>query len=170
MILECGCPGEFPAEWDRKDIDLGDYCIHRLPVPMLVHMPLAFEVYVQRQQRMIDGLGLHERWPGLVLTRTGMLRGTITRLLEDAQSLSRHVRTLPSPYHVRAVLHRGNVSTIRPALRELQMSLLDGGRMPKELYLCHLTCPRCSARRGGDQILLLRHWQPSAMLEKRRRA
>ena len=64
MILECGCPGEFPAEWDKKDVDLGDYCIHRLPVPMLVHMPLAFEVYVQRQQRMIDGLGLRERWPG----------------------------------------------------------------------------------------------------------
>ena len=47
-------------------------------------------------------------------------------------------------------------------------SILDSGRMPKELYLCHLTCPHCSADRGGDRILVLRRWQYRAGLVNRR--
>jgi hypothetical protein len=47
------------------------------------------------------------------------------------------------------------------------MQLFDMGRMPKELYLCYLTCPVCSEEKGGDKILLLRRWQASATLSKR---
>ncbi len=165
-MLECGCPASYPA-WDREDIDLGGWCSHSLPIPTLLHMPLAYEAYLQRQNRALEQLQLQERWPGLVLTRTGLWRGRILRLLEDGASLSRHVRYLPTPFTVRAALHHGNVSTIRAVVREIQMSLLDSGRMPKELYLCHLTCPRCESERGGEKILLLRRWVESPTLKQR---
>ncbi len=168
-MLDCGCPADFPA-WNDEDIDLGGYCSHSLPIPNLFHMPLAFESYLQRQNQALQQLQLRERWPGLVLTRTGLFRGTITRLLEDASSLSRHVRYLPTPFMVYAKLHHGNVSTSRSAIRETQMILLDSGRMPKELYLCHLSCPRCETTRGGEQILLLRRWVESPTLKKRQQS
>lgn len=135
---------------------------------MLMHMPLGYEIYLQRQQRAIEQLQLREPWPGLVLTRTGIFRGSITRLLEDVQSMSRHVGYFPQPYPVRAYLHPGNIGTVRQSIRLVQAQLLDDGCMPKELYLCYLTCPRCAEMRGGDKILILRHWQKSRLLEKRR--
>ncbi len=166
MMLECGCPGEYP-DWHEQDIDLGGQAVHRLPIPMLLHMPLAYEAYVQKQRQILEQLQLHERWPGLRLTQTGLFRGSLTCLLEDGQSMSRHVSHLPNPFLIRAYLHRGNVSTTRNAIRHVQMSLLDSGRIPKELYLCHLTCPHCSEVRGGDKILLLRRWQNSKKLENK---
>ncbi|MBK8163619.1 MAG: hypothetical protein IPK65_10930 [Gammaproteobacteria bacterium] len=169
MTPDCGCPSAYPP-WHEQDVDLGGYRTHTLPIPTLVHMPLAYEIYLQRQQRSIEQLHLRELWPGLVLTRTGLLRGSITRLLEDVPSLSRHVGYLPRPFQVRAYLHCGNVSTIRQSVRDMQAQLLDAGCMPKELYLCYLTCPRCATQRGGDQILLLRHWLKSDLLGKRRSA
>jgi len=166
MILDCGCPSQYP-DWDNEDINLGGYCSHILTIPTLLHMPLAYEGCIKRQSQTINQLRLHERWPGLVLTRTGLFRGSITRLLDDASSLSRHVRYLPDPFMVRAVLHHGNVSTSRDAIRQTQMSLLDNGCIPKELYLCHLSCPRCAPKRGGEMILLLRRWRESPTLKKR---
>ena len=167
MTADCSCPRSFPP-WHEQDADLGGYRTHVLPIPTLLHMPLGYEAYVHRQQISLEQLRLHEIWPGLVLTRTGLLRGSITRLLEDAPSLSRHVGYLSSPFHVRAHLHHGNVGTIRPVVQAMQAQLLDNGRMPRELYLCYLTCPHCAEERGGDKILLLRHWQSSALLGKRR--
>lgn len=167
MIAECRCPPAFPP-WHEQDVDLGGYRTHTLPIPTLLHMPLGYEIYVHRQQHSLDQLQLRELWPGLVMTRTGLLRGSITRLLEDVPSLSRHVGYLPSPFHVRAHLHQGNVGTIRQAIQSMQAALLDRGCMPRELYLCYLTCPRCAGQRGGDKILLLRHWQVSTLLGKRR--
>jgi hypothetical protein len=167
MTSDCSCPSVFPS-WHEQDIDLGGYRTHVLPIPMLLHMPLGNEIYIHRQQSSLEQLQLRELWPGLVLTRTGLLRGSITRLLEDTPSLSRHVSYLPSPFQVRAYLHHGNIGTIRKVVQAMQAQLLDGGCMPRELYLCYLTCPRCAAERGGDKILLLRHWQLSALLGKRR--
>ncbi len=167
-MLACGCPENYPEDWSGKDIDLGGQYIHRQPIPTPLHMPVAFEVYLQRQQRSLFDLEVHERWPGFALVETGIWRGKITRLLEDEQVPPSHlVSYLPNAYMVRALLHRGNVSTIRPSLRQLQQGLLDSGYMPKTLYLCHLTCPRCSTQRGGDKIMLLRHWQESPVLTKR---
>lgn len=166
MILECGCPSSYPA-WHDEDVDLGGYFVHTLPIPTLLHMPLAYEMYLHRQQQAVQQLQLTEPWPGLVLARTGLFRGSITRLLEDTGSMSRHVQHWPRPYRMLAYLHHGNVSTMRHAIREVQAKLLDAGRMPRELYLCHLTCPRCAEERGGEKILLLRHWRESGLLKKR---
>ena len=166
-MLDCGCPEAIP-DWHDQDIDLGGHLVHQTAIPMLLYMPLAYELYVQKQRQALDQLQLQERWPGLRLTRTGLLRGSLTCLLEDTQSLSRHVSHLPYPFNVRGRLHQGNISTIRDSVRQVQMTLLDSGRMPKELYLCHLTCPHCSERRGGDKILLLRRWQLSKTLDKKR--
>lgn len=166
MMLECGCPGQYP-DWDGKDVNLGGQHAHVLSIPMLMHMPLAYEAYLARQQVAIDQLQLKEQWPGLVLTSTGVLRGSLTRLLEPTVSPSRHIVVLPRPFHIHAVLHHGNVSTARNAIRLMQMELVDAGRVPKELYLCHITCGRCSEGRGGEKILLLRRWIDSPLLQKR---
>lgn len=166
MILECGCPEHYP-DWDGKDVDLGGQQAHVLSIPTLMFMPLAYEAYLARQQAVIDQLQLKEQWPGLVLTRTGMLRGSLTRLLEPTISLARHIILLPREFHFYAVLHHGNVSTARKVIREMQMKLVDSGRVPKELYLCHITCGRCSDERGGEKILLLRRWIESPVLQKR---
>jgi hypothetical protein len=166
MMLECGCPGDYP-DWHEQDIDLGGQAIHRLPIPMLLHMPLAYEAYVQKQRQEIEQLQLPERWPGLRLTMTGLFHGNLTCLLEDGQSMSRHVDHFPHPFHVHGHLHHGNISTARNAIRHVQMTLLDSGRIPRELYLCYLTCPHCSEGRGGERILLLRRWKSSEKLEKR---
>ncbi|MCC6207948.1 MAG: hypothetical protein IT488_07330 [Gammaproteobacteria bacterium] len=168
MTPDCSCPPSYP-HWHGQDVDLGGYRTHTLPIPTLMHMPLSYELYVQRQQHVLEQLHLKEIWPGLALTRTGFLRGSIIRLLEDAPSLSRHAGYFPRPFQVQAHLHQGNVSTIRQAVRNMQSRLLDAGCMPKELYLCYLTCPRCADERGGDQILLLRHWVKSELLEKKAR-
>jgi hypothetical protein len=166
MMLECGCPGEFP-DWNNQDVELGGSCVLTLGIPMLLHMPLAYEAYLQRQQQEVDQLELPERWPGFVLTRTGALRGKMIRLLENVSSPSRHVSYLPKPFQLRAVLHQGDIGTIRTIVKEMQMKLFDEGKMPRELYLSYLTCPTCQEQRGGAKIMLLRHWVDSPRLKRR---
>lgn len=160
MILDCGCPGEYPA-WNDEDVSLDGVRAHVMPIPMFVHMPLAYEAYLRRQQEQISRLELPEKWPGFVMTRTGWLRGQIIRLLENVQSPSRFVTFLPKPFRVHAKLHPGDIGTITKTVRSVQTTLLDQGRKPKELYLCYLTCPRCEEQRGGPKILLLRRWEPT---------
>lgn len=168
MTLPCGCPERIP-DWDGQDLDLGGQLVHSLPMTTLLHMPLAFELYVKRQQQLIDALNLKEQWPGLVLVQTGFLRGALLRLLESMRSPARHLRVLPRPFCLRAALHQGNLSTARKPIQQMQMALVDGGRRPRELYLSYLTCPHCSGERGGEKMLLLRRWEESATLKKRLR-
>jgi hypothetical protein len=166
MRLPCGCPDAVP-DWNDRDVDLSHHAAHILPVPTLLHMPLSHGLYVQRQRHDIEQLELRETWPGLVLLQTGFFGGRIIALLESAESPSRHVQTLPAPFRVRGKLHAGGIGTVRNSVRALQSQLLDAGRMPKELYLAHLTCPQCSEQRGGDRILVLRRWVDSPRLRGR---
>ena len=166
MSLSCACPEHYP-DWDGKDIDLGGHCVHALSIPMLLHMPISYEVYLKRQYHDIQALQLSESWPNLVLTRTGMFRGTIIRPLEKTTSPSHRITYLPSPFHLRGKLHHGDVGTIRDSVRQIQMTLLDSSKLPKELYMCYLTCPLCRDERGGNKILLLRRWTESEFLKKR---
>jgi len=163
MILECGCPGEYP-DWHRQKIDLSHHAAHVLPIASFLHMPLAYETYRQRQQQEIDQLELQERWPGFTLTRTGLLRGEIIRLLETGDSPSRHFRVLETNFNLQGYLHEGGIGTVRKSIGEQQKQILDNGDIPRELYLSYLTCPRCSDERGGDRILLLRRWRASKRL------
>lgn len=167
MSLDCGCPEHYPAEWDGADIDLGGACVHALGIPMLFHMPLAYVHYLQRQTNAIDALELKERWPGLILTRTGMFRGEMLRLIDATASPSRLIKYLPVDFKLRGLIHHGGMATLRDSVRRLQQTLFDEGKLPREMYLCHLTCPRCAEARGGDKILLLRRWQQSPTLQRR---
>ena len=166
MSLSCACPEQYP-DWDGKDVDLGGRCVHSLSIPMLFHMPLSYELYLKKQFYDIQALELRESWQNLVLSRTGMFRGTIMRLLEDTDSPSHRIRYLPTPFHLRGKLHKGDVGTVRGSIRQIQRELLDSGRLPKELYMCYLTCPLCRDERGGNKILLLRRWAESSFLKKR---
>jgi len=166
MILECGCPSEYP-DWHGQYIDLAHHCAHVLPIASFLHMPLSFETYRQRQQNEIEQLELQERWPGFALSRNGWLRGTMIRLLEDSESPSRHFQHLGADFQLQAMLHDGGIGTVRKSVREQQELLLDSGRMPKEMYLAYLTCPRCSEERGGDRLMLLRRWRASSRLAKK---
>jgi hypothetical protein len=166
MTLSCHCPTSFP-DWHEQDIDLGNMPTHTLPVTSFFFMPLALDNYLNRQQRDIDQLELQEQWPDLVLTRTGLFRGEIIRVLKSGDSPSRFIRYLPTDFRLRGFLHEGGIGTVRNSTRRLQATLFDMGRMPKELYLCYLTCPVCSEKKGGDKILLLRRWQESATLSRR---
>ena len=166
MSLSCACPEHYP-DWDGKDVNLGGHCVHSLSIPTLLHMPLGYEAYLKRQYHDIQALQLTESWPNLVLTRTGMFRGTIMRPLEKTTSPSHRITYLPSPFHLRGKLHHGDVGTIRDSVRQIQMTLLDSSKLPKELYMCYLTCPLCRDERGGNKILLLRRWTESEFLKKR---
>ena len=166
MMLECGCPGEYP-DWHGQEIDLSHHMAHVLPITTFLHMPLAYETYRQQQQREIDQLELHERWPGFALTRTGIFRGQLIRLLEGNVSPSRHFKNLQADLVVHAFLHKGGIGTMRKSVREQQETLLDSGRMPKEIYLSHLTCPRCCEDRGGERMLLLRRFKTNQRLAKK---
>ena len=166
MILDCGCPGEYP-DWQGQDIDLGHHPAHTIPIASFLYMPLAYDIYRQRQQEEIEQLELRERWPGFALSRMGLLRGKLIRLLEQGNSPSRHVGNLDGNFQVNVQLHEGGIGTIRSSIRQQQMLLLDSGRMPRELYLSYLTCPHCSEARGGERIMLLRRWQASGRLAKR---
>lgn len=166
MTLDCACPQTFP-DWHQQDIDLGGELAHILPIPMFLHMPIGIEAYAERQRLALERLNLQERWPGLVLTRTAAFRGRIIRLLEEAVCPARHLEFLPSPFHLRGYLHQGDIGTISADVRQLQQDLVAEGRRPRELYLCYLTCPRCSEQRGGHRILLLRRWLESPALKKR---
>ena len=164
--MECACPKQFP-DWHKQDINLGGHFAHVMPVPMFLHMPIGLEAYAEKQRQALERLGLKERWPGFVLTRSAALCGKIIRLLEDAISPAHHLEYLPNPFHVRAYLHHGDIGTTSAAVRGTQGELLAEGRKPQELYLSYLTCPHCSDRRGGDKILLLRRWVESPTLKKR---
>jgi hypothetical protein len=166
MTDTCACPTNYP-QWHEQDVDLSGQPVHRLKIPSFLYMPLSYDMYARRQQDDIERLELEEQWPSLVLTRTGLLRGEILRLLTSSQSPSRFVTNLEGSFQVRGFLHRGGIGTIKESTRQLQMQLFDMGRMPKELYLCYLTCPVCSEQKGGEKILLLRRWQHSATLARR---
>ncbi|MDX8405537.1 MAG: hydrolase [Mariprofundus sp.] len=166
MRLECGCPSEFP-DWDGQDIDLGATLVHEQRAPMFFHMPIGFEACLDRQHSDIKILELNEQWPGFVLTQSAMFRGRILALLSEDNSPARKTYRFKNPYMVRAQLFKGNVSAIKTAIRQMQSDLFDEGRMPKNLYLSYLTCPRCQKERGGMQIMLLRHWLKSPKLEQR---
>src|SRR3569832_640787 len=97
MTLLCGCPERFP-EWDDQDIDLGGTLVHRLPIPMLMHMPMAYGFYVGRQQQKNNQQKQAKHQPGLLHTHTDKNRGSITRLLENARSPARNLHVLPRPY------------------------------------------------------------------------
>lgn len=166
MRLECGCPASFP-DWHQQDINLGAELVYVAPVPMFLHMPIGYELRVERQRQTLERLHLNERWPDLVLTRTGLLRGKLLRLLEPATSPAYGLMYLPAPFQVRGFLHHGSITDISRSVKIMQSELVNLGRRPLELYLSHLTCPRCAPLRGGDKILLLRHWAESPALQKR---
>jgi len=164
MILDCGCPGDYP-DWQGRDIDLAHQTAHTLPIASFLFMPLAYDTYRQRQQVDIEQLELEECWPGFALSRTGLFSGRLIRLLKDSRSPSRHVGNLPGNFQLNVQLHEGGIGTIRDTVRPQQMTLLDNGRMPKEIYMAHLTCPRCAERRGGERIMVLRRWEENPRLK-----
>lgn len=162
----CLCPSSYP-DWHEKDVDVSGQPTHTMAMPTFLHMPMAYDTYVQKQQNDIEQLELQEQWPGLVLTKTGFVQGVLIRLLKTGDSPSRFVRYLSADFKLHGLLHLGGIGTIKQSVRQLQNRLFDMGRMPKEVYLCYLTCPICSERKGGDKILLLRRWQASPSLAKR---
>lgn len=166
MRLECGCPGDFP-DWHDQDIALAGQLVHTVSAPMFLHMPIGYELRLERQRQTLERLQLTERWPGLVLMRTGLLRGKLLRLLEPATSPARGLEYLPNPFQVRGYLHEGGIGSLALSVRRMQTELIKTGKRPLELYLGHLTCPRCADARGGEKILLLRHWAESPALLKR---
>ena len=166
MSESCPCPQNVP-DWHQQDVDLGGSTVHRMSIASFLYMPLSYDTYLERQYNDIQQLELKERYPKLVLTRTGFWGGEIIRILEPDQSPSRFIQTLPLNFKLRGYLHQGGIGTLKEGTRALQMTLFDLGRMPKELYLCYLTCPICSERKGGDRILLLRRWEPSPTLSKK---
>ncbi len=189
MTLACGCPGQFP-DWHEQDIALGGRLTHTAPVSTFLHMPIGYELRRERQRLTLQRLGLKEQWPGLVLLHTGLLRGKILRLLEPATSPARGLSYLPYPFWVRGFLHQGPITAMAQSVRRVQSALIQAGRRPLELYVGHLTCPRCAAQgraiakgstsvaggrtpgataeqRGGEKILLLRHWVESPALLRR---
>ncbi len=165
-MLDCGCPSVYP-EWDNIDVDLGAWLVHEQKAPMFLHMPIGYEACLDRQHKDIRRLGLHERWPGFCLTQSAMFRGRILCPLQEDSSPARNTFRLVNPFHVRARLFQGDVGAIKGAVRDMQSQLLDEAKMPRELYLSYLTCPRCQEERGGTRIMLLRHWVKSEKLRKR---
>ena len=166
MRLACGCPDTFPG-WNGQDVDLSLHPAHILQVTTFFHMPLSYAAHLERQLAEIEQLELKEPWPGFILTQTSFMSGRIISLLSSAQSPSRHVMCMPAAFQLHAKLHSGGIGTLSSSVRELQSTLFDAGRMPKELYLAHLTCPRCAAQRDGEKILLLRRWMDSPRLKQR---
>ncbi|VAW86634.1 hypothetical protein MNBD_GAMMA16-2152 [hydrothermal vent metagenome] len=161
----CGCPDTFP-DWDDKDIDLSNHCVLSQGIPTFFHMPLSYNTYQKKQATEIDNQELTEKWPGFIMTKMGMLRGRVMRLLEDSQSPGRHIEYLPRPFMVRGKLHPGDVGTVKTSLGEMQMQMVADGLRPKELYLCYITCPRCEEQKGGPKILLARRWLESSGLKR----
>ena len=166
MRLECGCPSKYP-DWHNQDINLSGQLAHVLPIPNFFHMPLAYTAYLKRQWQEITSLELNEQWPGMIMTQTGFLRGRIINLLETEQTMSRFINPLPSPFNVRCKLHEDGLGSMRKSVMALQAEIFDEGKMPKELYISHLTCLRCDEARGGEKILLMRRWMDSPKLKAR---
>ncbi len=165
-MLDCGCPSEYP-QWDGEDVDLGAWLVHEQRVLMFLHMPIGYEAYLDRQHKDIKRLQLNERWPGFVLTQSAAFRGRILCPLAEDTSPARNTFRLSNPFYVRTKLVHGDVGSIKGEVRSMQSALLDEGKMPKELFLSYLTCPRCRDQRGGIKIMLLRHWIKSKKLQER---
>ena len=165
----CYCPQTAP-DWAGQDVDLSAALVHDLPIKVLFNMPVAYDMYHQRQYQELHRLELPERWPGLVLTRMGMFSGRLIRLLQDHQTPCRHVHRLAPDFHLRGLMHDGDIGTVRESFLDLQTELFNLGRLPKELYMAYLTCPVCRDRKGGDRILLLRRWVDSPRLRAKQEA
>jgi len=138
-----------------------------MPLPTFLHMPMGFDVYIGRAHQVIQQLGMQEKWPGLYLTSTGWFKGKILAPLVDGKSPSRHVIHLPRPFEFYVRLHHGGIGTMKSTLKEMQAELFDAGRMPKEMFMAHLTCPNCAEERGGEKILMFRRWEHSPTLARR---
>ncbi len=164
--LPCGCPSDFP-DWDGKDINLGGELVHSQKLRMFMHMPVGFEARLDMQLKDMQRLDLHARWPGFVFSRSAMFRSQLLCLLADEDSPARNVMRLPRPFHLRVSLFHGDVADVRQEVSRMQSSLLDEAKMPKELYLAYLTCPRCQDERGGMQVMLLRRWCDHPRLRQR---
>jgi len=165
-MSDCYCPTSIP-DFHLKDVDLSGAAVHRFPLAAFFFMPLSFHHYAERQRQAIIELDVQERWPGLLLSHTGMFRGSIMRVLQNADSPSRFVSVLGADFHLQGYLHKGGIGTLKTSIRALQNHLFDQGRMPKEMYLSYVTCPRCQDEKGGEQILLLRRYQESPTLKNR---
>ncbi|MDX1810778.1 MAG: hydrolase [Gammaproteobacteria bacterium] len=163
----CACPETYP-DWDGKQIDLGGTCVHEMKIAAFFHMPVAYDMYVSKQAANIDHLDLKEKWPGLILTKTGWFGGKIMRLLEDSESPSRLVHYLPGSFWVQCQLHHGGIGTVPKAVHKMQIEMVEKGFIPKEFYLAHLTCPVCVERKGGeDKILIVRRFVANKRIQDR---
>ncbi|RMH51195.1 MAG: hypothetical protein D6682_05460 [Zetaproteobacteria bacterium] len=166
--LPCGCPPAWP-EWDGRDVDLGGMLVQQTSFPCLLHMPVGYEARLFHQHETLRRLELHERWPGFVLSRTGLFRGQILCPLIEERSPLHGVYNLPAPFHLRCRVVKGDVGRIKPEVQAMQSALIAEAKMPGALYLAYLTCPRCQERRGGMRIMVLRHWRRSRKLAGRLR-
>ena len=162
----CRCPDAYP-DWDGQSIDLGGSCVHEMKIPSFFHMPVSYDLYVGKQAENIEILGLIEKWPGFVLTKTGMWGGKIIRLVEDNDSPSRLVHYIPGSFLIMAKMHHGGIGSIQKVLHQMQLDMIENACMPKEIYLAHLTCPICSERKGGDKILILRRYTTNKRIQER---
>lgn len=166
---QCACPDVYP-DWDGKTLDLGGSCVHEMKIAAFFHMPIAYDMYVSKQAANVDHLGLTEKWPGFILTKTGMLGGRIIRFLEDCQSPSRLVHYIPGSFWVKAKMHHGGIGSVQKVIHKMQIEMLEEGCMPKEFYLAHLTCPLCVERKGGeDKILIVRRFNANKRIQERLR-
>lgn len=162
----CRCPDTWPS-WDNTDQNLAGHHVHRMPIASFFHMPLAYDMYVGKQADNVHQLELKELWPGLVFTRTGIWGGEMLRLIEDAETASRLVQVLSPPFEMNFMIHHGGIGTVQKTLRKQQQYLTDLGRIPKALYMAHLSCPVCEARKGGEMIMLARRWEGSQRIQKK---
>jgi len=160
----CPCPEKYP-DWDGKTMNLGGYCVHEMKIASFFHMPMAYDMYVSKQAANVDHLELTEKWPGFLMTKTGMWGGKIMRLLEDSDSPSRLVKYLSDPFYVQVKLHDGGVGSVPKAVHKMQIEMVEKGRVPKDLYLAHLTCPMCCDRKGGDKIMILRKFNANERMK-----
>lgn len=157
MNRACGCPTQIPG-WHNEDVNLAGYRIYVNPLTTPMHMPLSFDLQKNKQNQELKDLELTELWPGLCLLSTGAWRGELWRFVEQ-ESISRNFRIIPNPYWVRVSLHPGGIGTVKKTIGEMQHLLLEHKKMPKKLFLAHLTCPHCVQEQGGEKILVFRHWQ-----------
>ncbi len=168
-LQECACPDTYP-DWDGKTLDLGGSCIHEMKIASFFHMPVAYDMYVSKQAANIHHLGLVEKWPRFVLTKTGMWGGKIICLVEDSSSPSRLVNFIPGSFWVKAQMHHGGIGSIHKVVHKMQIAMIEEGCMPKEFYLAHLTCSFCVERKGGeDKILIVRRFVPNKRIQERLR-
>lgn len=167
MTELCPCPESYP-DWGGRSVDLSGFCVHGMKTTSILHMPVAFDMYVSKQAANVEHLELEELWPGFVLSKTGMWGGQILRLLKSSEeSASRLVYHLPPPFLVMAELHDGGVGSVPKAVHKMQIAMIEKGCMPKEFYLAHVTCDLCAERKGGDKILIVRRYVPNERVQKR---